>query len=233
LQRILEQDYGPKISWIPNGYFPRKKTHGRKHQSSRFTISYTGQIYDKRQDIGSFLDALNTLVLEQKADRSRLVFRYYGSSGSIVLRHRYKWPDLFSTNVEINDQVPLEESYRLQDGSDMLLLLNWNDPLEKGIATTKLNEYLSTGVPILATGGFSGDYVEYILKLTGAGYYCPTKEQIVLRLAKAYREYIEKGYVSMDREISNTRDFCYDHLAQKLAMVLSGLLFRHGFKEHR
>ena len=50
-----------------------------------------------------------------------------------------------------------------------MLLLNWNDPNEKGVYTGKVFEYLSAKRPILAVGGYGDGVIEELLEKTQAG----------------------------------------------------------------
>ena len=68
----------------------------------------------------------------------------------------------------------------------MLLLLNWEDTEEKGVAPTKMHEYLATSSPILASGGFGGDYVESLLSETKEGTYCRTKPEVLQHVNSYY-----------------------------------------------
>lgn len=54
--------------------------------------------------------------------------------------------------VQVHDSIPYKEALRAQREADVLLLLLWNDPREKGIYTGKLFEYIGAGRPILAIG---------------------------------------------------------------------------------
>ena len=65
-------------------------------------------------------------------------------------------------NVELITQVPHDEVKRLQEASQVLLLLVNNTPNAKGILTGKLYEYLASRRPILAIGPENGDAARLI-----------------------------------------------------------------------
>ena len=65
-------------------------------------------------------------------------------------------------NTEIIAQVPHDEVKRLQEASQVLLLLVNDTPNAKGILTGKLYEYLASGRPILAIGPENGDAARLI-----------------------------------------------------------------------
>ena len=70
--------------------------------------------------------------------------------------------------VNLNQIIPRGEVIKKQRESQILLLLNWNDPKETGIYTGKIFEYLAAGRTILSIGAVSG-VVGELLEQTKAG----------------------------------------------------------------
>ena len=87
--------------------------------------------------------------------------------------------------------------HQMSRESQMLLLLKWEDPQERGIYTGKIFEYLAARRPILATGG-SSDVVTELLNETKAGIDVPTIPDIKDALGKLYHEYRLKGKIVYD-----------------------------------
>ncbi|MEP6780571.1 MAG: glycosyltransferase [Gemmatimonadaceae bacterium] len=61
-------------------------------------------------------------------------------------------------------RVPHAEAVRLQRETDVLLLLTWNNPLERGVYTGKLFEYIGAKRPILSVGladGVAADLIRH------------------------------------------------------------------------
>ena len=52
--------------------------------------------------------------------------------------------------VVVHPHVPLAEAAAIQQGADVLLLMQWKDPREQGNLPGKLFEYLGARRPILA-----------------------------------------------------------------------------------
>jgi len=101
-----------------------------------------------------------------------------------------------------------------------LLLLNWEDPNEKGVYPTKLFEYLSAQRPILATGGFRGDDVEEILAKTEAGVYAPTPALVESVLRAFYSEYEKTGTVTYHGNRAKLKNYSYEDKAACFARIL-------------
>lgn len=109
-------------------------------------ILYTGRIYEGKRDPMPLLQALRLLgPLNEKVH-----IAFYGDNLNSVCRQARQCG--VTSLVSIHPPVPHRDSLRLQCESDILLLLLWNDPAEKGVYTGKLFEYLGAGRPVLAIG---------------------------------------------------------------------------------
>lgn len=107
-----------------------------------------------------------------------------------------------------------------QQQSQLLLLLNWNDPKELGIYTGKVFEYLAARRPILSIGYTRGGVVKELLDQTKAGVHCASEADLREYLLKAYQEYKELGavqYRGVDVEILK---YSHKEMARKFAEVL-------------
>ncbi|HXH25696.1 MAG TPA: hypothetical protein VNI78_10630, partial [Vicinamibacterales bacterium] len=85
--------------------------------------------------------------------------------------------------VQCFDPVPYAQSLNLQRGADVLLLLLWNDPRERGVFTGKLFEYLGARRPILATGLEDGVAAE-LIRTRQAGFVSNRPDEIAGMLAQ-------------------------------------------------
>lgn len=102
-------------------------------------------------------------------------------------------------NAQITPHVPHDEVQRLQNASQVLLLLVNNTPNAKGILTGKLYEYLASGRPILAIGPEDGDAAQ-LLKETRAGFIVDfdDKEKMKEVVKDLYQRYQNGGLPSND-----------------------------------
>ena len=123
--------------------------------------------------------------------------------------------------VEQCGVISRNESWEKQRESHVLLLLNWEDPKEKGVYTLKLFEYLAAWRPIMASGGFYGSDIEKLLKETKTGVYVPTAEEIEASLLSFYEEYERTGRVCYKGNLKEINKYSYREMASKFADILN------------
>ena len=116
--------------------------------------------------------------------------------------------------------VPRQLALEKQRESQLLLLLDWDDPQEKGVYTGKIFEYFGARRPILATGGSRDDVVARLLDETQAGMHAPTVEDIKNVLEEIYREYKLKGEVVYKGKESEINKYSHRDMARKFAEIL-------------
>ncbi len=113
-------------------------------------LLHAGTVYPERRDPGALFEAVRHG--DFAPDELRLVF--YGQHldylAEQVRRH------VVADFVETHAPVPYRESLRLQRESDVLLLLQWNDPADDGNVPGKVFEYLAARRPILGLGPLAG-----------------------------------------------------------------------------
>ena len=183
-----------------------------------FRVIYTGQIYPGNQDFGKILSVLAQLLGEGRIAVGRFALEFYGRRS----------PELEAAVARLGlaevvfqrGVVPREESANLQRASHLLLLLNWEDPVEKGVHPLKVFEYLAAQRPILATGGHGGDGIEDILKITGAGAYCRSVVEIAATLQEAYASFLTSGEVAYSGNLQEIRKYSYGAAAGQFASIL-------------
>lgn len=135
---------------------------------------------------------------------------------------RYGLPDV----VRQYGIVSRTASFEKQRESQLLLLLNWEDPLEKGTYTGKIFEYLAAQRPILATGGFGNDVIEKLLAETNSGVYCSTVEEIKKAVRELYLKYKTKGKVAYHGIVEKIDKYSYREMAKNFAEILGNLTER-------
>ena len=203
---------------VTNGFDPDFPVVPVISLTKKFTVTYTGSIYTGRQDPERLLAALKSLILNGSVNLSDIEVRFYGP--------RLNWLEKQITQYSLSDVVrqlgviSRRESLQRQRESQVLLLLNWEDPNEKGVYPTKLFEYLSAQRPILATGGFRGDDVEEILAKTEAGVYAPTPALVESVLRAFYSEYEKTGTVTYHGNRAKLKNYSYEDKAACFARIL-------------
>jgi glycosyltransferase involved in cell wall biosynthesis len=115
-------------------------------RGAELDIVYTGILYPNRRDPSPLLAALASMGAEAESIR----VHFYGADPALLHPsiERYGVGRL----VQVHGRVGYGQSLRLQAQADVLLLLQWNDPRERGNCPGKLFEYLAARRPILVLG---------------------------------------------------------------------------------
>lgn len=156
-----------KVETIMNGYdpddYPPLEPTGH---SQRFIISYTGSLYDGKRDPIPLFEAVQGLIEEGVITHKDIEIDFYGDTGSWLREYIVKYE--LESVVKLHGTVSRKQAIRVQQQSDILLLLLWDHPMEAGVVTGKLFEYLGARRTVLAYGG-PGGVVATLLDQTGAG----------------------------------------------------------------
>jgi len=210
-----------EIYTITNGFDPEKINIPPTNLTSKFTITYTGQIYPKKQDPSKLLASLKNLISAGKINPKDIEVRFYGPENEL-LEWQIKTYGLSSIAKQYG-LIPREISIQKQRESHLLLLLNWEDKREKGVYPGKIFEYLAAQRPILATGGSGDDVIEKLLEETKAGVYCKNIEDIENSLEHFYLEYKQRGKVSYKGDVKEISKYSYKDMAEKFVKILNSI----------
>ncbi len=206
-----------KAYTITNGFDPDKLSNGKAKLTSKFTITYTGQIYGK-QAPSKLLFALKDLISHGDIDPKDVEIRFYGPEDESLAKKTEKYQ--LSTIVGQYGKVSREISFEKQRESQLLLLLKWEDPKERGWYSGKIFEYLAAKRPILATGG-TDDVITELLNKTNAGTDAQTVEDVKSALRKLYTEYKLRGKISYQGNAETVNKYSYREMARKFAEVIN------------
>ncbi len=157
---LLESKFAMPTLTVLNGFDPDDypPTPPAPGDPNRLTITYTGMIYPGRRDPTPLFQALQRLGDQRRHIRVLFVGRALPEVMLQAERHGV------AECVENAEPVPFHESIRLQCAADILLLLLWDHPSEKGVYTGKLFEYVGAKRPILAIGSQDGVAADLIRK---------------------------------------------------------------------
>ena len=188
---IYRGKYGRPTRAIYNGYdaddlpdpAPRPQAGGP------LTILYAGAIYPGRRDPSPLFAAMARLPHLKHGIRAE----FLGTAPEHVLPLAERAG--VRGQVTVSPGVPFRESVARQHQADLLLLLQWNDPLEQGNVPAKLFEYMATGRPILGLGIADGVPAR-LIAARGAGLYANDPERIAARLAQWAEEKRATGRVA-------------------------------------
>jgi glycosyltransferase involved in cell wall biosynthesis len=157
---------GKPIYVIPNSFDPELLPTAHRDDDGVLRITLTGKVIKGSQDPSILFQAISELIAENRIRRDDVSVRFWGNHSEWLrpLIERFDVADV----VQLNAPVPRSEALQHQMDSDLLLVLTWTNPAEKGVLTGKLPEYLGTHIPILAIGPYP-DAVTEVLTNTRAG----------------------------------------------------------------
>ncbi len=152
-----------KFYLTPNGFDETDFANSKKEKNENFTIAYTGSISKDRVPYVLF-SALNKLINEDGIKNLSLTFagRYCKEFTTEIKRNN------LSQFANLNGFVPHNESTKILQNADALLLVVDNVKDNKGFLTGKLFEYMGSKKPIFAIGPVGGDANEF-LKSSNSG----------------------------------------------------------------
>ena len=184
-QELISLHKGKVAYFIPNG-FDNDSVNPGSPLSPNFTITYTGQLLRGRRDPEPLFWAIHELVREGCIDLRDITVHFYGWCENWLEDDikKYALEDV----VKIHGLVAREEAIRFQRQSQLLLLLSWNTPEERGVYTGKIFEYLAAKRPIFSIGT-SGGVIGELLEHTQTGVHLYNKEKVKEALKKFYEEY--------------------------------------------
>ena len=218
-QKLKDRHQKPSFA-IPNGFDLSIWSTEPFRPGGRFIISYTGGIYfgKKAQDAIPFLNALKSLVTDGPIRSEEMEINFYGDRKTrldAAIRERGLEEVVVQHGV-----IPRKEVLEKQRQSQLLLLLDWNDPKEPGVCPGKLYEYLAARRPMLSVGGYNG-VVRDLLEETNAGFYCRTEAEIKTVLLQSYREFKEKGSVNYQGKEEAIMRYSHRVMAKRFAEILN------------
>ena len=212
---------GKPICVIANGFDPAEVNAPPANLTAKFTITYTGTISTGKQDPSKLFAALQSLITGGQMNPGEVEVRFYW--------HELTWLDKaidrygLSNVVKQYGMVSKQTAQEKQRESQLLLLLDWDDPQEKGVYLGKTFEYLGAKRPILATGGSEDSVIAELLTETRAGLHAPDIEDAKEALKELYQEYKLKGAVAYKGEEAKINRYSHREMAGKFAEILDYL----------
>ena len=177
---------------IQNGYdWDCDPNEERAPLSDEFTLTHLGVVAPSR-NAPVLWQALKELKNEVDGFGKALKIKFVGQVDQSVIENLTSCG--LMENTELITQVPHDEVKRLQEASQVLLLLVNNTPNAKGILTGKLYEYLASRRPILSIGPENGDAARLIQEThAGVTVGFEDKDKMKEVINKLYQSYLEDG----------------------------------------
>jgi glycosyltransferase involved in cell wall biosynthesis len=217
-EKLSKLHKGKTVYVITNGFDPAEVNEPPANLTPKFTITYTGIIYAGKQDPSKLFAALKDLIAEGVIDSADIEVRFYGTELAWLDKDIEQYG--LSAIVKQYKRVPREVALEKQRESQLLLLLKWEDPQERGVYPAKIFEYLAARRPMLSTGG-SNDVVTELVNETKAGIDAPTIPDIKDALEKLYHEYRLKGKIVYDGRKSEIDKYSHYEMTRKFSEALN------------
>ncbi len=205
---------------ITNGFDPETVNLPPARLTSKFTMTYTGNIYAVEHAPIKLFEALRDLISENVMNQGDIEVRFYGNVAD-WLKQEIKEYGL-SGIVSLFGPVPREIALQKQRESTVLFLAKWQNPRELGAYSGKIFEYLAAMRPVLAIGG-SHDVVTELLSETGAGVDVPTAGDVKNALLKLHEAYKQNKVVDYGGVALKIDEYSHRQMARRFSELLDGL----------
>ena len=141
--------YRKPVEVVYNGFDPEDfvmLTRDGWMEKNTLRIVYTGGIYPGRRDPSPLFEAIGG----HDDLKSRVKVDFFGTQSEYVLPLAERFG--ITNRVSVHPRITHAEALKEQSTSDVLLLMQWNDPKEQGNIPGKFFEYLAARRPILILG---------------------------------------------------------------------------------
>lgn len=162
----LQKKYTAPVHVVPNGFDPADypQRDDSLYPSDAVNLVFTGTIYKGKQDIQPLLKALSRV----NSSGQHVLLHLYGSSlGEVVAQGQAMG---IGNSLHYHGAVPYRQSLAAQRSADALVMLNWNDPQERGVYSGKLFEYIGAKRPILCVGS-NGTVASDLIQQRNIGFF--------------------------------------------------------------
>ena len=218
--KAIQKVYTGPIHVIHNG-FDDLNLIQKKSMSLPIEILYQGSIYQDYQDVSIVLEALD-LFYESYSNSTfdlPILITFGGFSTHIIdAFYSLNSRDLPSW-VKLQGVLGFKSTQLLQQSVDFLLLLNWEDFSQPGVMQTKLYEYISSGTPIISTGGSSRDETFEILLITNTAKHFDDSTS----LAQYFLELVQNPMIDYSPNYLEIINYSRQSQAGQLAQVINSI----------
>lgn len=225
----LKGRYGQKpVFAIHNGFDPETVSQRTIPLTKKFTITYTGQIYQNKQSPEKFLAAVRELIDEKKLKRENVEIRFYGNSQAWI-EETFVASGIGNLITQYG-VISRNEAFERQRESQVLLVFGWEDDYELGVFPTKLFEYFAARRPILVTGGTPTEEFRGMLDKSRAGRHAIGIPEIKEIILDYYNDYLKNDSVTYHGIPEEMAEYDYRNMAKKFVEALEEAIKENGEK---
>jgi len=185
--KILYKAHGKPSFVVYNG-FDEQDYPFQVRVSGVFTITFTGVIIPGKRDPRPLFQAIKLLRDQRKISPENFKVRFYGPESNKLVVEPLAQEYGVRQFCEVHDPIPHYDCLNRQCESNLLLLLEWNNPQSDISIPGKLFEYLGAGRPILCVGYLHGAQARFLEK-TEMGIILNDPQKIADCLAKHLAEW--------------------------------------------
>lgn len=212
-----------KFHHVPNGFDSADYPKIEKTRNDKFTLTYTGSMYGRRNPAALFV-ALENLIASGRLKKEEMCLRFIGRFGTEV--HEMFESASFRDSIELISYIPHHKSIEYLMLSDALLLIVDESKESEEIVPGKVYEYMGTKIPVIAIAPEKSAIAE-LMSETRAG--MVAHQSNTYKIASIVMEYYTQwktgeGDFKPDTELVNT--FERRESARKLASLLDSILIR-------
>lgn len=219
LKKYLTSRHSQDVFVIPNGFDPDDYQESKIIPFKKFTLSYTGNLTGMRTPLLIF-QAIDELIESNLIPRDEVQINFYGSNQKALSLYTKQMKN--HAVIRCYTSKSKKTIIRIQQSSQLLLLLTNVYLKIEGIMTGKLYEYLIAKRPILAVPNYKS--IDDLLRVTRAGHSFDNKKDLQNYIYEKYKEWKTSGKVGWDGDLSKISQFSRKIQTQKLAMLIESCL---------
>lgn len=221
-----------KFVFLPNGYDADDlKIDGAPIESNPnpgLTLCYVGSLYGGRRDLSLLFQATSELIKEKRIDPDDIRIVYAGREFEALTNQAAAFQ--LENSLDNRGFVSREEAISIQHSSDMIIVVTWNTPKDRGILTGKLFECLLTDKMIcgIVNGSVPNSEMKRTVDSIHGGIVVeegaadPMNERKLLKEFLLEKLAIKKEKGVLKAEYNDIREqFSYPVITQKLSDLLS------------
>jgi glycosyltransferase involved in cell wall biosynthesis len=196
-KKILDRN---NIHTIYNGFDQLEKVNNNTNIINKyFNVNYIGHLR-KEQNVGLLIDSIKEVLIRhpelEKKIKINLIGGLISPSSVIKLITESSIKSIFN----ITSFVPKEEALSFLNSAQLLLQLSYKN--KKGIVSSKIFQYMSSGKPILLVSN-NEDIMEKIIRETNTGEICKTPDKIADYILNSYSKW--ENNITLEREVNKEK----------------------------
>lgn len=214
------------VQVIPNAYDPAEWQTVPNTAPARFTLCYTGSMYDGRRSPDLLFAAIRRLREQRDPAAQAARVQFYGPNSDNVNVSAQQFG--VTLQVQVNGQVPRSHAMRAQREAAALLVFLNMDPSTANETGSKFLEYLGARRPIIAFGP-ENSVMRDLIRRHRLGWFASNLEQAQEALRGAYARFSAGAYdLAVDSRVFPTAS----DLAGRFARVLDDVVAPGGAQDY-